>query len=86
MVNVKMSKSLGNYVGVNEPPDVMFHKIYSLADNLIQNWFELLTNEPLDYIRKLAEEIETGTLNPNEAKRRLALNVVTQYYGKRQRM
>ncbi len=78
---VKMSKSLRNYVGVSEPSDVMFHKIYSLADNLIQNWFELLTDEPMDSILKMVEMIQSSTLNPNEAKRRLALNIVTQYYG-----
>lgn len=78
---VKMSKSIGNYVGLNEPADVMYHKIYSLADNLIENWFELLTTVPLDEIHLMVEKIAKGEMNPNEAKHLLAINIVSQYYG-----
>lgn len=78
---VKMSKSIGNYVGLNEPADVMYHKIYSLADNLIENWFELLTTIPLDDVRLMVKKIENGEMNPNEAKHLLAINIVSQYYG-----
>ncbi len=78
---IKMSKSIGNYVGVNEVPDVMYHKVYSLADNIIENWFELLTDIPLAEIREMGEKIRSGALNPNEAKHRLASIIVTQYYG-----
>lgn len=78
---VKMSKSIGNYVGLNEPADVMYHKIYSLADNLIENWFELLTEVPVAEIKTIVADIAAGKMNPNDAKRRLAINIVTQYYG-----
>lgn len=78
---IKMSKSVGNYVGVSEVADVMYHKIYTLADNIIENWFELLTDVPLEEVRKMGEDLRSGLLNPNEAKHRLALAVVTQYYG-----
>jgi tyrosyl-tRNA synthetase len=78
---VKMSKSVGNYVGVSEPADVMYHKIYSIADTLIQNWFELLTDIPVDEIAQIMASIANGTLHPNEAKHRLALDIVTQYHG-----
>ncbi|MDR1759500.1 MAG: tyrosine--tRNA ligase [Fibrobacter sp.] len=78
---IKMSKSIGNYVGVNEVPDVMYHKIYNLADNIIENWFELLTDIPLSEVREIGEKIRSGALNPNEAKHRLAMTLVTQYYG-----
>jgi tyrosyl-tRNA synthetase len=78
---VKMSKSIGNYVGLNEPADVMYHKIYSLADSLIENWFELLTEVPLEEVRQMSADIASGKMNPNEAKHRLAIDIVTQYYG-----
>lgn len=78
---VKMSKSLGNYVGLTEPADVMYHKIYSLADGLVENWFELLTTVPLDEIRLMIEKVAKGEMNPNEAKHLLAIDIVSQYYG-----
>ena len=78
---VKMSKSIGNYVGLNEPADVMYHKIYSLADNLIENWSELLTEVPVAEIKAMVADIAAGKMNPNDAKRRLAIDIVTQYYG-----
>ena len=78
---VKMSKSVGNYVGVNEPADVMYHKIYSIADSLIENWFQLLTSIPLDEINQMMADIAAQKMHPNEAKHRLALDIVTQYHG-----
>ena len=78
---VKMSKSIGNYVGLNEPADVMYHKIYSLADSIVENWFELLTNIPLEEIKQMMADIAAGKMNPNDAKHRLAIDIVTQYYG-----
>ena len=77
----KMSKSLGNYVGVNEPADVMYHKIYNLADSIVENWFELLTDVPLAEIKQMMADVASGKLNPNVAKDRLAKNIVAQYYG-----
>jgi len=65
----KMSKSLGNYVGVNESADVMFHKVYNIADSLVQSWSELLTVK-----NDFSKDILT-------AKRELALDIVSQYYG-----
>jgi len=71
----KMSKSLGNYVGVNESPDTMFHKIYNIADTLTESWFELLTVKPKsEYDELLKKDI----LN---AKRVLAFDIISQYYG-----
>lgn len=78
----KMSKSLGNYVGVSEPADVMYHKIYNLADSIVENWFELLTDVPLPEIKKMTADIAAGNLNPNVAKDILAKDIVSQYYGK----
>ncbi len=78
----KMSKSLGNYVGVSEPADVMYHKIYNLADSIVENWFELLTDVPMAEIQKMMADIQAGTLNPNVVKDILAKDIVSQYYGK----
>ena len=77
----KSSKSLGSYVGVNEPADVMYHKVYNLADSIVENWFELLTDVPLAEIKQMMAEVASGKLNPNVAKDRLAKNIVAQYYG-----
>lgn len=78
---VKMSKSIGNYVGVGEPADVMYHKIYSIADTLIESWYQLLTDISIEEIAAIMTNIAAGALHPNEAKHRLALDIVTQYHG-----
>ncbi len=70
----KMSKSLGNYVGVNESADTMFHKIYNIADSLTESWFELLTVKPKSEYDEL---IKKDIL---QAKRILALDIVSKYY------
>lgn len=77
----KMSKSLGNYVGLNESAQVMYHKIYNIADNLIVNWFELLTDLETDKIESMSLALQNGTVNPQELKHQLALDIVTQYHG-----
>jgi tyrosyl-tRNA synthetase len=68
-----MSKSFGNYVGITETADSMYHKIYNIADSLTESWFELLTNRS-DY----KEFIEKDIL---QAKRTLAQEIVSQYHG-----
>ncbi|MDR2731590.1 MAG: tyrosine--tRNA ligase [Fibromonadaceae bacterium] len=71
----KMSKSLGNYVGINDPADIMYHKVYNIADSLAESWFELLTYRDKS---EFAELIKTDILN---AKRMLATDIVSQYHG-----
>lgn len=68
----KMSKSLGNYVGINEPPRDMFGKLMSVSDDLMYKYFELLTDEDLDAVRQM---------HPKEAKMRLAGIIVGQFHG-----
>ncbi|MBF0619765.1 MAG: tyrosine--tRNA ligase [Candidatus Omnitrophica bacterium] len=68
----KMSKSLGNYVGINELPRDMFGKIMSVSDELMFKYFELLTDENLDGIR---------SMHPKEAKLKLAGEIVRQFHG-----
>lgn len=78
----KMSKSLGNYVGIDEPPDEMFGKLMSVSDELMWRYFELLSFRPWDEIRRLQKEIEEG-VNPKLAKVELALEIVERFHDKR---
>lgn len=74
----KMSKSLNNYVGINEDPDNMFGKLMSVSDELMWKYYELLTD--IDYER-LKKEVESGNAHPKEVKASLAANIVEQYHG-----
>lgn len=78
----KMSKSLGNYVGIDEPPDDMFGKLMSISDELMWRYFELLSFRPWDEIRRLQKEVEEGS-NPKLAKVELALEIVERFHDKR---
>ncbi|MBI5299758.1 MAG: tyrosine--tRNA ligase, partial [Deltaproteobacteria bacterium] len=71
----KMSKSYGNYIGISEPPKEIFGKIMSITDELMEHYYELLTEENLDEIKKL---------HPKEAKIRLAKILVTRFYSKQE--
>jgi tyrosyl-tRNA synthetase len=85
----KMSKSLGNYVGINEPPVEfvngelagMFKKIMSVPDELIGRYFELLSRIPLEELKTLMSEVQSGKRDPREAKKMLAMELVVRYHG-----
>jgi len=77
----KMSKSFGNYVGITEPPQVMFHKIYALPDALVESWTTLLTDLPLDEIARRKERVSVDGAAVNEWKSWLAHEIVRQYHG-----
>ncbi|MGB9762298.1 MAG: tyrosine--tRNA ligase [Caldimicrobium thiodismutans] len=77
----KMSKSLGNYVGIMEPPKEMFGKLMSIPDALMWKYYELLTDLPLEEIHKMKREVEEGRYHPKEAKKRLARLIVSQYHS-----
>jgi len=77
----KMSKSLGNYVGIAEPPDTMFGKLLSISDELMPMYFELCTDVPLDEVTRLIDDSRAGRSNPKDVKRRLAREIVTIYHG-----
>ncbi len=77
----KMSKSLNNYIGINEAPHVMYHKLYALPDHLIGDYLTLLTDTPVEEIEGLKKKVESGEENPNGIKARLALDIVSQYHG-----
>ncbi len=77
----KMSKSLGNYVGIDEPPEEMFGKLMSISDDLMWRYFELLSfDKSLDDIVRLRGEALDGRLNPRDSKVELALEVVARFH------
>ena len=76
----KMSKSLDNYVAIDEPPDEMFGKVMSISDTLMWRWFELLSFRPLAEIAKLRGSVAEG-LNPRDAKFELAEEIVSRFHG-----
>lgn len=77
----KMSQSLGNYIGVTDTPDEMFGKTMSIPDELLENWFELCTDVPLSEIAEMKSAMVSGSLNPRDAKRRLAREIVALYHS-----
>jgi tyrosyl-tRNA synthetase len=77
----KMSKSLGNYVGITEPPNDMFGKLMSMPDNLMWSYYELVTDRTPDEIAKLQKEVESGAVHPMDIKMRLAQEVVSGFHG-----
>jgi tyrosyl-tRNA synthetase len=76
----KMSKSLGNYVGITEPPDDMFGKLMSISDTLMWRYFELLSFRPLADIDRLREEVAAGR-NPRDVKFELGEELVARFHG-----
>lgn len=76
----KMSKSLGNYIGVSEPAEVMFKKVMEVPDQLIIKYFELATDEHPDEIEKIKLLLEKGA-NPRDIKLKLAENITKLYWG-----
>ncbi|NUF85378.1 tyrosine--tRNA ligase [Acinetobacter seifertii] len=75
----KMSKSLGNYIGVFDTPGAMYQKVLSMPDSLIERYFDLLSFKSLDEIKALLDEIAAGR-NPQEVKRILALELVERFH------
>ncbi|MCL6547036.1 MAG: tyrosine--tRNA ligase [Bryobacteraceae bacterium] len=77
----KMSKSLGNYIGITEPPEVMFAKVMSISDELMFRYYELLTDLSLADIARMRRQIESGELHPMDAKIRLAHTIVKDFHS-----
>ncbi|MBB1488061.1 tyrosine--tRNA ligase [Oceanospirillum sediminis] len=76
----KMSKSLGNYVGINDAPGEMFGKIVSMPDSLIWRYYELLSFRPMSEIDELKASVEAGA-NPRDVKIELARELVARFHG-----
>jgi tyrosyl-tRNA synthetase len=77
----KMSKSLGNYVGITDAPGEMFGKIMSVTDELMWQYYELLTDFPSPVVVRLQEEVKMGVLHPKDAKMQLAHTIVASFHG-----
>lgn len=77
----KMSKSLGNYIGISEPPNEMFGKLMSVSDELMWRYIELLSFEPISVIRRWRAEVEQGG-NPRDIKVGFAREIVTRFHGR----
>ncbi|WP_456433939.1 tyrosine--tRNA ligase [Thermosulfuriphilus sp.] len=77
----KMSKSLGNYVGITESPKEMFGKLMSISDELMWRYYELLSDLSLSEIKALRRAVEEGREHPKEVKKRLALEIVSRFHG-----
>lgn len=76
----KMSKSLGNYVGVDDAPGTMYQKLLSMPDDLIQRYYEFLSFKPMEEVNALMKEMEEGR-NPQEIKRILAEELIERFHG-----
>jgi tyrosyl-tRNA synthetase len=78
----KMSKSLGNYIGIDEPAIDMVTKTLKIGDELMWRWFELLSFEvSLDELASMQRDVASGALNPRDAKLRLARELATRFHG-----
>jgi len=77
----KMSKSLGNYIGVNDPPDEMYGKVMSIPDEVMIDYYRLATDVEPEEIEKIIEDIKEGKVNPRDLKMRLAREIVKFYHG-----
>jgi tyrosyl-tRNA synthetase len=77
----KMSKSLGNYIGITEPPEEIYGKVMSIPDSLILQYFELVTDIPDEELEEFRQELNNEATNPMILKKRLAREIVTQLYN-----
>ncbi len=77
----KMSKSLGNYIGITDAPNDMFGKVMSVSDELMWRYFDLLSFRPLSEIKKLRQDVEAGS-NPRDVKFLLAEELITRFHSR----
>jgi tyrosyl-tRNA synthetase len=77
----KMSKSLGNYVGITEAPDEMFGKLMSIPDDLMWPYYDLLTDRKPEEIAAIKKEVSSGKMHPMDMKMRLAQEVIAGFHG-----
>lgn len=77
----KMSKSLNNYIGINESPEIMYKKVMTIPDELIIKYYELATDIHPDIVDKIKNELEAGKANPRDIKMELAKEITNLYHG-----
>src|SRR6202043_772587 len=78
----KMSKSLGNYVGITEAPDEMFGKLMSISDELMWTYWELVTDRTESWIEEIRNTVKDGATHPMDVKMRLAQEIIGQFHGR----
>ncbi|MDA8214272.1 MAG: tyrosine--tRNA ligase [Nitrospiraceae bacterium] len=78
----KMSKSLGNYIGISEPPKDMYGKLMSISDELMIKYYELLSHISIEELNAIKDGLKAGTVHPKKAKENLAIEIVERYRGK----
>ena len=78
----KMTKSLGNYVGITESPEQMFGKLMSISDELMWSYWELVTDRTESWIAEIRRTIKEGTTHPMDVKMRLAQEIISQFHGR----
>ncbi len=78
----KMSKSLGNYIGISEPPKDIYGKLMSISDELMIKYYELLSHIGIEEFDAFKEGLKTGTVHPKKAKENLAIEIVERYWSK----
>ncbi len=77
----RMSKSLGNYIGIDEKPAEMYGKVMSIPDELIYSYFELVTDVSLADLKKIRQDLDNPNINPRDLKKRLGRRLVQMYHG-----
>jgi len=80
----RMSKSLGNYIGIDEPPNEIYGKVMSIPDTLIYPYFELVTDVSLNELLEIKNQLEDKNKNPRDTKKHLAYTITRMYYDKDQ--
>ncbi len=78
---LRMSKSMGNYIGINEPPEVMYGKVMSIPDEAMPNYFDLVTRWSPEEIERIKAGLADGSIHPRDAKMRLAWEIVDIFHG-----
>jgi len=77
----KMSKSVGNYIGINEPPEDIFGKVMSISDELMWRYYELLSDKDLQQIQTLRAQVDSGAVHPMVVKKSLGAELVVRFHG-----
>ncbi len=77
----KMSKSLGNYIGISEPPKEIYGKLMSISDELMLRYYELLSHISNEELSSLRQGIKDGSIHPKKAKESLAIELTSRYWG-----
>lgn len=78
----KMSKSLGNYIGISEPPKDMYGKLMSISDELMIKYYELLSHITVEEFNALKDGLKSGSVHPKKAKENLAMEILERYWGR----